>query len=104
MLFCTARTSRSSTEVSGNDVAHSLAITSTGIPLIPESERGFSPDPAPHDEESSSLIPYEHANLGQLSGVSRKQASNKESLKKEFDSLHKSHSNCLVDMFWIEYP
>ena len=89
---CAFRSSRpSSTKAKGVELAHSLAITSSGIPLIPGADRGFSPDPASHDEDTSSLATSERSSVGQQLGAIREQTTNKTSLQKELDTLQKSH-------------
>lgn len=90
---CTIRGSRSSVKAKEVEVAHSLAVTS-GIPLIPGSDRSFSPDPSQavsHDEQaSSSLVTSEQSSLSEAAG---EQLTNKRSLQKELDSLNRSHGN-----------
>lgn len=91
-LFCGCRSLRSSsTKARAVEVAHSLAITSSGIPLIPGADRGFSPDPASHDEETSSLATSERSSVGHQLGGAREQTTNKASIQKELDTLQKSH-------------
>jgi len=78
------------------EVAHSLAITSTGVPIIPGSTREFSPDPSDivsYNEETSSLATSERSSVGNQSNTAREQANNKASLKKELESVCKSHGN-----------
>lgn len=72
-------------------MAQSLAVTSSGIPLIPGGDRGFSPDPVSHDEETTSLAASERSSLGQQSEAAGEQATNKPSLQKELDSIRRSH-------------
>ena len=76
----------------GVEVAHSLAVTS-GIPLIPGSDRSFSPDPSEpvsHEEQASSLAVSERSSLSEAAG---EQVTNKRSLQKELDSMNRSHGN-----------
>ena len=83
----------SNVKAKGDEVAHSLAVTSSGIPLIPGGDRGFSPDPGSHDEVTSSLATSERSSVGQQLGAAEGQTINKASLQKELDSLQKSHGN-----------
>lgn len=94
MFSCAVRrTQRSSMKAKMPEVAHSLAVTS-GIPLIPGANRGFSPDPpysVSHEEETSSMVT---SSSGHKLEVPSEQAINKASLQKELGSVPKSHGNC----------
>ena len=84
-------------------MAHSLAITSSGIPLIPGADRGFSPDPISHDEETSSLTTSERSSMSQQLGAASEQATKKPSLQKELDTLQKSHGKTIVSNPYIHW-
>ena len=81
-------------------MAHSLAITSSVIPLIPGADRGFSPDPISHDEETSTS---ERSSASQQLGAAREQATNKPSLQKELETLQKSHGKTIVSNAYVHW-
>ena len=93
--FCAFRSLRSRSTKAKVEMAQSLAITSSGIPLIPGADRGFSPDPVSHEEETSSLAMSERSSVGQQLGAAREQATNEASLQKELDTLQKSHGKLM---------
>ena len=82
-------------------VAHSLAITSSGIPLIPGADRGFSPEPGSHDEKISLLATSEHSSVSHQSGAAKEQSTNKVSLQKELDTIQKPHGNCMYQIISV---
>ena len=95
-IFVYFRSVRSSSvQVKAVEVAHSLAITSSGIPLIPDADRGFSPDPGSHVEEIALLATSEHSSVSHQSGAAEEQPTSNVSLQKELDTIQKPHGNCM---------
>ena len=82
-------------QVKAVKATHTLAITSSSIPLIPDADRGFSPDPGSHVEEISLLATSEQSSVSHQSGAAEEQPTSNVPLQKELDTIQKPHGNCM---------